>query len=83
VLNKSFAADEGVWSGKRSRVAVSGVNDNVGDNSWEEACIDLVNVISNMKALVERVLACATVPAFCRRPRLIGVLDKSIDKSVM
>ena len=49
----------------------------------EEARIGLVNEISNIKALVKRVLACATVPAFCRHPRLIGVLDKSIDKSVM
>ena len=45
----------------------------------EEAHIELVNVISHIKALVEGVLACA----ICRHPRLIGVLDKGIDKSVM
>ncbi len=57
VLSKSFAADEAVRSEEWPRLAVSIADDHVGNDALEEARTDLINVISNIEALVIRVLA--------------------------
>ena len=83
MLNKGLAADEGVRWRKWPRIAISTVDEYVGDDALQEASTNLVNWRTDVETLAERVFAGTAVPTSNRHPSRLGMLDQSADDSIV
>ena len=68
---------------KWPRITVSSVDDHVRDDALEEARIDLIDWVSGIEALAERVFACAAVSAFDSHLRSLDLLNHTSDNSIV